>query len=76
MAITTPKPDTIATPAADDNRIESHTLRRADSARARHTLIAEVAYRRAEARGFTPGDDWQDWFVAEREVDALLDPDL
>jgi hypothetical protein len=63
-------------PRADDNRIESHTLARNDSADARHLLIAEAAYRRAQERGFAAGEDWQDWFAAEREIDGLLDPDL
>jgi hypothetical protein len=62
--------------AQEGNRIERHSLNRSGSASARKQLIAEEAYRRAERRGFAPGDDWQDWFDAEREVDALLDPDL
>jgi hypothetical protein len=90
MATTTGKPKSIAVrnsaealdgaaaqqPATDGNRIESHTSARSSSARARHALIAVAAYARAQQRGFSPGDDWQDWFLAEREVDALLDPDL
>jgi hypothetical protein len=36
-------------------------------------LIAEAAYRKAEKRGFVDGYDLQDWFAAEREVDAILD---
>ena len=39
---------------------------------ARHTLIAEAAYLRAERRGFTPGHETEDWLAAEIEVDALL----
>ena len=58
------------------NRIDSHTLAQTSSANARHTLIAEAAYHRAQTRGFAAGEDWQDWFAAEREVDAFLDPDL
>jgi hypothetical protein len=68
-----------ATPASsstDDNHIESLTLARKNSANARHTLIAEAAYDRAQKRGFAAGEDWQDWFAAEREIDGLLDPDL
>jgi hypothetical protein len=60
----------------DDNRIESHTLARKNSADARHSLIAEAAYRKAQERGFVAGEEWQDWFAAEREIDGLLDPDL
>jgi hypothetical protein len=36
----------------------------------RHRRICELAYRRAEQRGFAPGDEIEDWLEAEREVDA------
>ncbi len=36
----------------------------------RERLIAELAYFRAEARGFAPGDELADWTAAEAEVDA------
>lgn len=39
---------------------------------ARHAMIAESAYLRAQARGFSPGRETEDWFAAETEVDALL----
>ena len=39
---------------------------------ARHAMIAESAYLRAEARGFLPGREAEDWLAAEAEVDALL----
>ena len=39
---------------------------------ARHALIAESAYLRAERRGFAPGHETEDWLEAEAEVDALL----
>jgi len=39
---------------------------------ARHALIAEAAYLRAEHRGFVPGHETEDWLAAEAEVDALL----
>ncbi len=42
------------------------------SAEQRHALIAESAYLRAAARGFTGGDPVADWLASEREVDALL----
>lgn len=67
-----------ATPPASpttNNRIESHALAATNSASARHALIAEAAYHRARLRGFAAGDEWRDWFAAEREVDGLLDPD-
>jgi len=36
----------------------------------RHRRICELAYRRAELRGFAPGHEQEDWLEAEREVDA------
>ncbi len=42
------------------------------TAEARHALIAEAAYLRAEGRGFAPGHETDDWLAAEAEVDALL----
>jgi hypothetical protein len=38
----------------------------------RRALIAELAYFRAEQRGFTGGDPVADWLTSEREVDELL----
>jgi hypothetical protein len=36
----------------------------------RQRRIAEAAYRRAERRGFAPGNDVQDWLEAEKEIDG------
>jgi len=36
----------------------------------RHSRISEAAYRRAEARGFSPDGALDDWLLAEREVDG------
>jgi hypothetical protein len=36
----------------------------------RHQRICDLAYRRAEQRGFAPGGQIDDWLEAEREVDA------
>lgn len=38
----------------------------------RHAMICEVAYRLAEARGFQPGRELEDWLAAEAEVDQRL----
>jgi hypothetical protein len=62
--------------SAGTKEIDWPTLIRSSSARARHALIAEAAYQRFQQRGFAAGDDLRDWFEAEREVDAILDPDL
>lgn len=36
----------------------------------RYQRICDLAYRRAEQRGFAPGGEIDDWLDAEREVDA------
>jgi hypothetical protein len=36
----------------------------------RHRRISDLAYKRAEQRGFAPGNETDDWLDAEREVDA------
>ena len=38
----------------------------------RAALIAEAAYFRAQRRGFSPGNETEDWLAAEAEVDARL----
>jgi hypothetical protein len=38
----------------------------------RRGMIAQAAYLRAERRGFTGGNEIEDWLAAEAEVDALL----
>jgi hypothetical protein len=39
----------------------------------RQQLIAEAAYYIAERRGFSPGNELEDWLQAEQEVDLLKD---
>jgi len=39
----------------------------------REQMIAEAAYYRAEARGFQPGSEFDDWVAAEREIDAQIE---
>jgi len=49
------------------------TPRRAEvSEDMRRGMIAQAAYLRAERRGFTGGNEIEDWLAAEAEVDALL----
>lgn len=38
----------------------------------RQSKVAETAYFLAEKRGFTPGGELHDWFLAEEIVDAEL----
>jgi hypothetical protein len=45
----------------------------------RHEMIARLAYMRAQARGFAPGHELEDWLSAEDDVDhalAMLEPAL
>lgn len=39
---------------------------------ARNALVREAAYLRAQARGFEPGHELDDWLAAEHEVDARV----
>jgi hypothetical protein len=39
---------------------------------ARRQLVAAEAYFRAERRGFTAGNELEDWVAAERAVDSRL----
>jgi hypothetical protein len=47
-------------------RLVPHRLTPAE----RHRRISDLAYRRAEQRGFASGNELEDWLEAEREVDA------
>ena len=67
----TPTPVTKATPVVKGNFLRPlylvpHRLTPAE----RHRRICDLAYRRAEMRGFAPGHEQEDWLEAEREVDA------
>jgi Protein of unknown function (DUF2934) len=73
---TTPAPAKRAprrrTPASANTEQPTAPVRVDVPPEARHAMIAEAAYLRAERRGFTPGYDIEDWLAAESEVDALL----
>ena len=40
---------------------------------ARHAMIAQAAYFRAERRGFAHGEELDDWLEAEREISRSLE---
>ncbi len=40
---------------------------------ARHAMIAQAAYFRAERRGFAHGGELNDWLEAEREISRMLE---
>ena len=72
------KPDPAPAPDSSKARRAARPKQSAVSPRAqltpeaRHALIAQAAYLRAERRGFEPGHEAEDWLAAEAEVDALL----
>jgi hypothetical protein len=39
------------------------------AAKSREALIAELAYFRAQGRGFEPGHEVEDWLAAEAEIE-------
>jgi Protein of unknown function (DUF2934) len=39
------------------------------AAKSREVLIAELAYFRAQSRGFEPGHEVEDWLAAEAEIE-------
>jgi len=45
--------------------------KKVSAAEARYNRIAEIAYLKAEKRGFEHGSAVDDWLEAEREVDAM-----
>jgi len=56
-------------PATSDNRIISSTpVARSPSGTDLYERISQLAYYKAQERGFAPGHEWEDWFAAEREV--------
>lgn len=52
--------------------IQSHLTASSSVRLDRQQLIEEAAYHRAEARGFAPGHEIDDWLAAETEVDARM----
>jgi hypothetical protein len=65
-----------AAPDTDRQATDEHSIQRLAlvphrlTAQERHLRICELAYRRAQQRGFAPGNEVEDWLEAEREVDA------
>jgi len=59
----------VASPAAEAAPVETTTSYTSEQLR---SLIATAAYYRAAARNFAPGNDMEDWLVAEQQVIASL----
>jgi hypothetical protein len=59
--------------ATQANTVVSHSIAAVTlSPEERHLRVRLAAYRRAEARGFQPGNELEDWLAAEREVDEEI----
>jgi len=58
--------------ATRGNEVTAHSLRPVMTSQQRHDRIAVMAYQRAQARGFEPGGDLEDWLLAEREFEEEL----
>lgn len=58
------------TPPAQSNRAPAATGSIAPSREPRESRIAIAAYYRAQARGFAPGFEVEDWLAAEMQIDA------
>jgi Protein of unknown function (DUF2934) len=58
--------------ATQGNEVTAHSVRPVMSSQERHERIALGAYQRAQARGFEPGGELEDWLLAERELEEEL----
>ena len=68
----TPASNSATSAQSGSARVEtSQPNRTEDTAEARWRRTAIAAFYRAQARGFAPGRELEDWLEAEREVDAL-----
>ena len=69
-----PAPHIAKEPAADTEVTATQLERREipSFSESREARIAEAAYWRAERRGFTAGQELDDWLAAEREVDERI----
>ena len=68
----TTAPPVAEQPAAVPTEVTASNLERREIpsfSESREARIAEAAYWRAERRGFTAGQELDDWLAAEKEVD-------
>lgn len=61
--------------AAVANRAATVAKDGADTSVAKEERVAEMAYFLAEARGFAPGGELDDWLAAEAQYDATAEND-
>jgi hypothetical protein len=67
-----PAPPTAREAAAPQSEVTGAQLERREIpsfSESREARIAEAAYWRAERRGFTAGQELDDWLAAEKEID-------
>ena len=57
---------------AKTEKVKTRKARPAANGHDRRAWIAEAAYYEAERRGFTPGQEMQDWVLAEQKIEQLL----
>lgn len=67
--------DPAIAPARSDERGTASAAGGSYPAPERHATIAQAAFFIAQARGFEPGCELDDWLAAEREVDRRCAPD-
>jgi Protein of unknown function (DUF2934) len=61
------------TPLAENTSDDCHAFQIYE---ARNALVRQAAYLRAQARGFEPGHELDDWLAAEHEVDGRMFAEL
>ena len=59
-------------PKKSPRRVSSNPDQIGLSEEERHHLISEMAYFRAEQRGFAPGEELSDWLAAEAQINEWL----
>ena len=59
-------------PHATEEQGADATVMPSDPSDDRQQRIATIAYYKAEARGFEPGYEMEDWLAAEAEIDASI----
>jgi hypothetical protein len=68
--LVTAEPEPAAARTSSRGTQSAESIRWTQSAEARRERIAIAAYYLAEARGFAPGHEVEDWLLAQAQVDA------
>jgi len=70
-AAKTAKPAAARTPVTAGKATAAKPAPAVPAPHEREQMVRTAAYFRAERRGFTPGNEWDDWLAAEAEVGSL-----